>query len=108
LRQVDERLNVLDLHMGKTDEIERKIRERVREHGERARQRAERAAARAGRRAGSGHSFFGWMSGGRPPAPPAPPAPPPVREEERLAILRMVAEKKITPAQAEALLALEG
>jgi hypothetical protein len=111
LRQVDERLSVLDLRLGKTDEIERKIRERVRQQGERARQRAERAAARAGRHAGSGHSFFGWMPGGRPPAPPAPPAPPsaPVREEERLAILRMVAEKKITPAQAEALLAaLEG
>lgn len=45
------------------------------------------------------------------PIPPAPPAAPksPIAEEERLAILRMLADRKITAEQAEKLLsALEG
>jgi len=45
------------------------------------------------------------------PKPPMPPEPPvePVAEEERMAILKMLAEKKITAQQAEELLsALEG
>ena len=46
-----------------------------------------------------------------PPVPPSPPAPPidPVSEEERLMILRMLEQKKISLAEAETLLsALEG
>ena len=44
----------------------------------------------------------------RPPNPPEPPSEP-VAEEERMAILKMLAEKKITSQQAEELLnALEG
>ena len=46
-----------------------------------------------------------------PPVPPVPPAPPidPVSEEERLMILRMLEQKKISLAEAETLLsALEG
>jgi hypothetical protein len=42
------------------------------------------------------------------PTPPSPPSEP-VAEEERMAILKMLAEKKITAEQAEQLLnALEG
>jgi hypothetical protein len=42
------------------------------------------------------------------PTPPTPPSEP-VAEEERLAVLKMLAEKKITAEQAEQLLnALEG
>jgi len=42
------------------------------------------------------------------PTPPAPPSEP-VAEEERMTILKMLAEKKITAEQAEQLLsALEG
>jgi hypothetical protein len=44
----------------------------------------------------------------KPPTPPEPPADP-VSEDERMAILKMLAEKKITAQQAEKLLsALEG
>ena len=44
----------------------------------------------------------------RVPTPPGPPSEP-VAEEERLAVLKMLAEKKITAEQAEQLLAaLEG
>ena len=45
------------------------------------------------------------------PKPPTPPEPPsePVSEDERMAILKMLAEKKISAQQAEGLLsALEG
>ena len=45
----------------------------------------------------------GW----RPDRPPAPPEPPrdPVSNEERMTILRMLAQKKITAEQADQLLA---
>jgi hypothetical protein len=75
----------------------------------RAEQKMRNAEARASERR-SGFSF-GW-SRPAPPMPPAPPAPPanePVKEEERLVILRMLEQKKISLAQAEQLLAaLEG
>ena len=47
---------------------------------------------------------FAW---GFPPEPPKPPRPPvePVSEEERLVILRMVQENKISIEEAERLLA---
>lgn len=119
LRQLDDRLSQLDVHLGRHHEdLTRKVREKARQQGERARQRAERAAARAERRAAGRHAGRGalsWLP--QPPVPPTSPMPPmpprppsePVRDDERLAILRMVAEKKITPAEAEALLsALEG
>ncbi len=62
------------------------------------------------------HSGQGYRPGTKPvtpvgPVPPVPPSPPsqPVSEEERLAILKMLSEKKISVAQAETLLkALEG
>ena len=52
---------------------------------------------------------WNWELG--PKGVPTPPSPPsePVAEEERMAILKMLAEKKITAEQAEQLLnALEG
>jgi DUF4097 and DUF4098 domain-containing protein YvlB len=113
LRQLDERLGTLSVHFGEHDKASiRRTQERARQQGERARKRAERAAERARRHAG-GPSGPSWLPP-RPPAPPAPPAPPrppsePVRDDERLAILKMVADKKISPAEAEKLLAaLEG
>ena len=73
-----------------------------------AEQRA-RAAERRGRGSHGSHSFsFQW------PGPPRPPVPPkeagePVTDEERMMILRMLEEKKISPEEAEMLLAaLEG
>jgi hypothetical protein len=86
-----------------------------------------KAEQRADRRSGAHrHSWnFTWPTPPTPPARPTPPAPPtpargfrvpsgasdqePVKEEERLAILRMLEQKKITLEQAEQLLAaLEG
>jgi hypothetical protein len=80
-----------------------------------AARRAERHAERQARRwkgnvnVGRWNWDFGPGHGhGHIPTPPAPPSEP-VAEEERLAVLRMLAEKKITAEQAEQLLsALEG
>jgi hypothetical protein len=82
---------------------------------EEAVRRAERHAARHARHAGhpKGGLVMGrwnWDLKGA-PKPPSPPEPPvePVSEDERMAILKMLAEKKITAEQAEQLLsALEG
>jgi hypothetical protein len=59
--------------------------------------------------AASRHGRHNWNI--RIPTPPTPPTPPgePVSEDERLMILRMLEQKKITMEQAEELLsALEG
>ena len=67
---------------------------------EEAAHRAERQMARQARRWN-----VNWASGNIPPVPPVGP----VSEDERMAILRMLQEKKITSEQAEQLLsALEG
>lgn len=71
---------------------------------ERAAQRAQRSAERAKRRAERTTATLGMVFG--PPRPPAPPAPPsePVTDQERMAILKMVEDGKITADQAAALL----
>jgi DUF4097 and DUF4098 domain-containing protein YvlB len=76
-------------------------------HAEKAAERAARSAERAKRRAE--HAAGAWsFSFGRPPTPPAPPAEP-VSDQERLMILKMVEDGKITAEQASQLLsALEG
>ncbi len=90
-----------------TAEVQAKVQAKV----ERATRKAEEQAQRVERR-------FGWSSrharndeGRRPPTPPAPPRPAPippqqdpVSDEERMMILRMLEQKKITAAQAEQLL----
>ena len=87
---------------------------RAAKRAEEAARRAERLAERHARHGKHGLVVGRWnldMKGPRPPAPPAPSAPPsePVTEGERMAILKMLAEKKITAEQAEQLLAaLEG
>ncbi|MBN2149024.1 MAG: hypothetical protein JW726_16685 [Anaerolineales bacterium] len=91
------------------ERLERKLAEAQRKVEQKT-----RAAERAGR---SGRSF--GVNFRVPPIPPIPPVPPirprqaasaePVSEEERLMILRMLEQKKITLEQAEDLLAaLEG
>ena len=80
---------------------------------EEAARRAERHAERHARRGQVGFEVgrWNWDFGKSVPKPPTPPEPPsePVAEEERMAILKMLAEKKITAQQAEELLnALEG
>lgn len=79
---------------------------------EEAVRRAERTAERHARRGRVGLEIGRWnwdiKGTPRPPTPPAPPAEP-VSDDERMAILKMLAEKKITAEQAEQLLsALEG
>lgn len=97
------------------ERISRKVEEatsRVAKRTEEAVRRAERHAERQARRSKSGLVVGRWnwdFKGG--PKPPTPPEPPvePVSEDERMAILKMLAEKKITAQQAEELLsALEG
>lgn len=88
---------------------------RAAKRAEEAARRAERHAARHARHAGHPKSGlvvgrWNWDFKGA-PKPPTPPEPPvePVSEEERMAILKMLAEKKITAQQAEELLnALDG
>lgn len=86
---------------------------RAAKRAEEAARRAERHAERHARR-GKGGMVIGrwnWDPKGGIPNPPSPPAPPsePVTEDERMAILKMLADKKITAEQAEQLLAaLEG
>jgi len=89
--------------------------ERISRQVERAARRAEEAGRRAERHAERhARKWRGKLNVGRwnwdmgPTGVPTPPSEP-VAEEERMAILRMLQEKKITAAQAEELLkALEG
>jgi hypothetical protein len=136
-RQFNEQIDNLSAKLGKAglsaadaDRIMRRAREtgqeasaRAQEKMRRGQERLERKLAaaqrkseqRADRRFGAHrHSWsFTWPT---PPTPPGAPRPPagasdqePVKDEERLAILRMLEQKKITLEQAEQLLAaLEG
>jgi hypothetical protein len=85
---------------------------RVSKRAEEAVRRAERTAERHARRGKVGLEIGRWnwdLKGA--PKPPTPPVPPtePVSDDERMSILKMLAEKKITAEQAEQLLsALEG
>jgi hypothetical protein len=136
MRMVEEQLNAqlssLSMQLSAawlSDEQRQRIEERAREAGERAASRAQekmrraqekmelkmaamqrkveiknRERERATRRAERSWSF-------NIPTPPTPPSPPgePVSEDERLMILRMLQDKKITMEEAEELLsALEG
>jgi hypothetical protein len=83
----------LEQRFGKFDKQAEKAAERAARSAERAKRRAERAAGSWG------------FTVGRPPVPPAEP----VTDQERLMILKMVEEGKITADQAAQLLsALEG
>jgi hypothetical protein len=97
------------------ERISRRVEEatrRAEEASRRAAQQAERAARRAEARVRGRARVGRWdwnIEPGSFPPPPPPPKTEPVSEEERLAILKMLAEKKITAAEADALLAaLEG
>ncbi len=92
----------------KTERIHRRVDEAVRRAEEKMRS-SERRATHAGLSFGRWGVEFGGAP--QPPRPPRPPAPPtdPVTDEERLTILKMLQEKKISLADAEKLLtALEG
>lgn len=83
---------------------------RAEEVAQRAARHAERHAGRFSRPGKHGSSGpWNWDFGPKGVPNPPPPASEPVSEDERMAILKMLAEKKITAEQAEQLLAaLEG
>jgi hypothetical protein len=86
-----------------------RISQRVEQVTQRAAKRVEEATRRAERHAE--RQTRRWNLDFSPKGVPNPPAPPsePVSEDERMAILKMLEEKKITAEQAELLLsALEG
>jgi hypothetical protein len=89
-----------------------RVTARATKRAEEAVRRAERTAERHARRGRVGLEIGRWnwdLKGA--PKPPTPPVPPtePVSDDERMSILKMLAEKKITAEQAEQLLsALEG
>jgi hypothetical protein len=94
------------------DRISRQVTDRVTKRVEEATRRAERHVERQARHGKSGLAVgrWNWDFKGT-PKPPTPPTPPsePVSEDERMAILKMLADKKITSQQAEELLnALDG
>jgi hypothetical protein len=84
---------------------------RAAKRAEEAARRVERHAERQARRWKGNVKVGRWNWEMSPKGVPIPPSPPsePVAEEERMAVLKMLAEKKITAEQAEQLLnALEG
>ena len=91
----------------KVEQATAQAAKRAEEAARRVERHAERHARRWGRNIKAGP--WNWEVG--PKGVPTPPSPPsePVAEEERMAILKMLSEKKITAEQAEQLLnALEG
>ena len=99
---------------GFNDRISRQVEQataRAAKRAEEAARRVERHAERHARRWRGSVNAGPWTWESGPRGVPTPPGPPyePVAEEERMAILKMLAEKKITAEQAEQLLnALEG
>jgi DUF4097 and DUF4098 domain-containing protein YvlB len=81
--------------------MQRQLEERFGSQADRIRRQTDRAKKRAERAAGSWGSFFASSRGGTPPTPPSEP----VTDQERMAILKMVEEKKITADEAAKLLA---
>jgi SHOCT-like domain/Toastrack DUF4097 len=81
---------------------------RAAKHAEQVARRVERQTRRGRVGFDMGRWNMDFKGGPKPPTPPEPPVEP-VTEDERMAILKMLAEKKITAQQAEDLLnALEG
>ena len=115
-QQLAERLAQVNVPAGTVDvhsaEVAARVREAVERASDKARRKAEAVQRKAERQASRSRPDWGWkfeMPPGGPGAAPATPAPEPVSEEERTAILRMLAAGKISVDEAEKLLAaLEG
>ena len=89
------------------EQVTSRAAKRAEEAARRAERHAERQARRWGGAGKSGPWSWEFNSSGIPKPPPPPSEP--VADEERMAILKMLQEKKITSEQAEQLLrALEG
>ncbi len=105
-RQLDEKL----AGMGGSEEVATRIQERILAAARRAEEKITEAMRNAEVRSKEAEQRQRGRAGWPPPPPPPPPRPakqarPPVSEEERLLILRMVSEGKISVEQAEKLLA---
>lgn len=104
-QRVADKLSKIDFEAIALREAERARRQAEREASraqkavEKARRRAEEAREKASRRR---HWHFEWESG--PPAPKRPKRSAKVSEEERLAVLKMLAEGKISASEADTLL----
>jgi hypothetical protein len=81
--------------------VQKQLEERFGSQADRLRRQTDRAKKRAERSAGSWGSFFASSRGNA----PSTPASEPVTDQERMAILKMVEEKKITADEAAKLLA---
>jgi hypothetical protein len=81
--------------------MQKHLEERFGNQAERIRRQTDRAKKKAERAAGSWGSFFASSRGSAPATPPSEP----VSDQERMAILKMVEEKKITADEAAKLLA---
>jgi hypothetical protein len=102
-RIVEQALAASERETSRAQEKLRRAQEKLERKLEANRMRARAAADRRTRAYNRGSWSFSI------PTPPSPPAEPRVSDEERLMILRMLEEKKITPAEADQLLAaLEG
>jgi hypothetical protein len=94
-----------DMVSRRAQEAARRAEQRVQAASRRTEDQIRQAAEREMRRA----ERFGGFTGPIPPVPPMPARPAPVSEKERLMVLQMLQEGKITVEQAEQLLAaLEG
>ncbi|MGL4649517.1 MAG: SHOCT-like domain-containing protein, partial [Caldilineaceae bacterium] len=120
-KQMDEKIT----NLGNTEEVATRIQERILAAARKAEEKITEAMKRmetrqreADKRQASAPWAGGWnaswtaapssqrpMRPPEPPAPPAPPAPsaPPVTEQERMSVLKMVSEGKISVEQAEKL-----
>jgi hypothetical protein len=98
-RQLDEKFATL----GSGDELATRIQEKIQSALRRAEERAKEYERRGPDFERHRGRAAGWPPPPQPPRPPRPPAPP-VSEDERLMILRMVSEGKISVEQAEKLL----
>jgi len=115
-REIDKALRKAEQEIVKAqDQLERETRraeERARRAQERAAQAARRAqekVARKSRKWGVAVETGPSLFGAPPPSHPRPPTPRGPPSEEQLAVLKMLQENKISPAEAEMLLrALEG
>ena len=120
LRSLTRTLDVKLSNLGTSEEIAGKVHEKVQNAMRRAEEKIAEASKDAERRARDAEKRMAEMERrqqkgrpgpywGAPPTPPAPPKPPKAKsaasEEERLMVLRMVSEGKISVEQAEQLLA---
>jgi hypothetical protein len=119
-RIIDQAMHASERETSRAQEKMRRAQEKLERKLEATQRRAEQKAQSAERNSwtrarhtwGHGsHTLRVDLSSSTPssPPPPAPPAPEPVSEEERLMILRMLEQKKISMEEADRLLsALEG